>query len=159
MPPRRPAGWTLLLAAAVVLHTLAAPFAKVEESFNLQATHDLLFHGTNLTAYDHLEFPGVVPRTFLGAAAVAAAAAPIVAPLRLLGAPKLAAQIAARLVLVRAAAGRAWRCPCVVHHKLACARCPPTLSVLHSRTPCAPPVPHLAGRPHRGLAGAAAACD
>ncbi len=106
-PPRRPAGWTLLLAAAVALHTIAAPFAKVEESFNLQATHDLLFHGLNITAYDHLEFPGVVPRTFLGAAAVAAAAAPVVAPLRLLGAPKLAAQIAVRLVLV-SMLGRAW---------------------------------------------------
>lgn len=96
----RPAGWTLLLAAAVTLHTLAAPFAKVEESFNLQATHDLLFHGRNVSAYDHLDFPGVVPRTFLGAAAVAATAAPVVVPLRLLGAPKLVAQIAVRLVLV-----------------------------------------------------------
>lgn len=95
-----PAGWTLLLAAAVTLHTLAAPFAKVEESFNLQATHDLLFHGRNVSAYDHLEFPGVVPRTFLGAAAVAATAAPVVVPLRLMGAPKLVVQIAVRLVLV-----------------------------------------------------------
>lgn len=87
-------------------HACLAPFAKVEESFNLQAAHDLLYHGLDVTRYDHLEFPGVVPRTFLGAAALAAAAAPVVGPLRLLGAPKLASQLAVRLVLVRAGGGK-----------------------------------------------------
>lgn len=56
----------------------------MEESFNLQATHDILNYGlpwANSTAviadkFDHASFPGSVPRTFTGALLLAGAASP-----------------------------------------------------------------------------------
>lgn len=81
-----------LIPAVVLLHLWVAPFTKVEESFNVQAIHDILIHGIPnenadqfLTAnYDHVSFPGSVPRTFVGALVLSGLARPFI---WLLGSP------------------------------------------------------------------------
>ncbi|KAH9082375.1 hypothetical protein Ae201684P_009701 [Aphanomyces euteiches] len=67
----------IVLFCVGIFQVWITPYAKVEESFNLQACHDLLFHQFNLTQYDHFAFPGVVPRTFLGALPVSLISSPL----------------------------------------------------------------------------------
>eukprot|EP01116_Phalansterium_solitarium_P024206 TRINITY_DN8800_c0_g1_i2.p1 TRINITY_DN8800_c0_g1~~TRINITY_DN8800_c0_g1_i2.p1 ORF type:complete len:483 (-),score=98.37 TRINITY_DN8800_c0_g1_i2:115-1563(-) len=83
----------------IFLHIIICPFTKVEESFNLQATHDLIFHGTHLTEYDHIDFPGVVPRTFIGPIVLAFLSAPVNFLVWALALPKLVSMIAVRAIL------------------------------------------------------------
>ncbi|CAI0548373.1 unnamed protein product [Linum tenue] len=92
-------GYDLLLGSIAAFYVLMAPYTKVEESFNIQAMHDILFHRHHLDNYDHLEFPGVVPRTFIGAFLISTLASPLVFAMRLLQFPKLYALIAVRLAL------------------------------------------------------------
>ncbi|KAH9924097.1 glycosyltransferase family 22 protein [Amylocystis lapponica] len=71
----------LLLLATGWLHVVLSPFTKVEESFNLHATHDVLMYGLGpdgLKHYDHFLFPGAVPRTFIGSVSLAWLSTPII---------------------------------------------------------------------------------
>ncbi|KXS19794.1 glycosyltransferase family 22 protein [Gonapodya prolifera JEL478] len=91
------------LLALSLLYIFFCPYTKVEESFNIQAIHDLLIHGaapSGLSHFDHLEFPGAVPRTFIGAVALAAAAWPLkIICISLLGLPKIVLQYIVRALL------------------------------------------------------------
>ncbi|TEA21242.1 Dol-P-Man:Man(7)GlcNAc(2)-PP-Dol alpha-1,6-mannosyltransferase [Colletotrichum sidae] len=75
-----------LIPALITIHLLLAPDTKVEESFNIQATHDVLVYGTPTSdvaarlraSYDHFDFPGAVPRTFIGPVVLAGLGGPVV---------------------------------------------------------------------------------
>lgn len=67
----------------ILVHLYFSPYTKVEESFNLQAVHDILKYGVPSNSseqfkqeYDHFSFPGAVPRTFVGALILSGTAKP-----------------------------------------------------------------------------------
>jgi alpha-1,6-mannosyltransferase len=78
--------FSLLIPVFILIHLFVSPYTKVEESFNIQGTHDILIHGIPgnnvdqfLTAnYDHISFPGSVPRTFAGALILSGLSRPFV---------------------------------------------------------------------------------
>lgn len=93
-----PAALAALLQVSHVLPIFLAPHTKVEESFSTQAIHDLLIWGPGalfganarvrqgaLRQFDHLSFPGAVPRSFLPPAIFSTIAGPALVVLRLAG--------------------------------------------------------------------------
>lgn len=99
-------GWMTSLSVAdyiplfsLLFYVVACPFTKVEESFNMQAIHDLLNYHVRIQEYDHLQFPGVVPRTFLGAIVVAGISIPFNLIMLTFSLPGLYHQILVRMVL------------------------------------------------------------
>ncbi|KAL0252632.1 hypothetical protein I308_102024 [Cryptococcus tetragattii IND107] len=59
---------SLLPFLVTFAHVLLSPYTKVEESFTLHAVHDVLAYGFNphnLRLWDHVTFPGAVPRSFI----------------------------------------------------------------------------------------------
>lgn len=70
----------------ILFHLYLSPYTKVEESFNIQATHDILKYGVPTSnvylklkaQYDHMTFSGAVPRTIIGPLILAAIAKPFI---------------------------------------------------------------------------------
>ncbi|KAL4075052.1 glycosyltransferase family 22 protein [Scleroderma yunnanense] len=94
----------LLVLVISWAYVFLAPYSKVEESFNLHATHDVLMYGVGpefLIKYDHKTFPGAVPRTFVASVILGWLTAPVASLGVHLGLiqSKMDLQIALRLVL------------------------------------------------------------
>lgn len=65
-----------ILFSLIAFYLVISPYTKVEESFNIQAIHDIYNYGIYPREkveenFDHVNFPGVVPRSFIGALVIA----------------------------------------------------------------------------------------
>lgn len=75
----------LIVPILILIHLFVAPYTKVEESFHVQAIHDISNHGLpSLQSkfdlrYDHFAFPGAVPRSAVGALILAKLSQPFAA--------------------------------------------------------------------------------
>ena len=72
MAGKRPSGlgkqrWLLgLLVVVAAVHLVACPYTKVEESFNLQAVHDLLYHRLDVEKVSSRPSRACIDPRFLG---------------------------------------------------------------------------------------------
>ncbi|KAI9662291.1 MAG: dolichyl-P-Man:Man(7)GlcNAc(2)-PP-dolichol alpha-1,6-mannosyltransferase [Bathelium mastoideum] len=78
---------SLSIPSIVLIHLICSPYTKIEESFSIQATHDIIAYGiprTNgtqvLAHYDHVIYPGnhPVPRSFAGPVVLAGLSKPFI---------------------------------------------------------------------------------
>ncbi|XP_064944894.1 dol-P-Man:Man(7)GlcNAc(2)-PP-Dol alpha-1,6-mannosyltransferase-like isoform X4 [Musa acuminata AAA Group] len=92
-------GWDLLIGSIAAFYVIMVPYTKVEESFNVQAMHDILYHRHHIDKYDHLDFPGVVPRTFMGALIFSVLASPLVLLMHAIHLPKIYSLLAVRMMV------------------------------------------------------------
>uniref|UniRef100_A0A7S3LW66 Mannosyltransferase n=1 Tax=Palpitomonas bilix TaxID=652834 RepID=A0A7S3LW66_9EUKA len=91
--------WDLILTFVICFYVTVCPFTKVEESFNVQAVHDLIYEGFNFSNYDHHQFPGVVPRTFIGALLLGILSFPFTAAVKFMLLPKTVNLMVVRVML------------------------------------------------------------
>lgn len=87
------------LLLVIIFYVICCPYTKVEESFNMQAVFDISTFGFDIKSYDHLEFPGVVPRTFIGSLLLNVLYIPLKYLIAVADLPGLYNQIAMRCVL------------------------------------------------------------
>jgi alpha-1,6-mannosyltransferase len=90
--------YDLLFFILSLIQLVLCPWTKVEESFNVQAAPDILYR-LPLAEYDHLEFSGVVPRTFIGPLILSIFSYPAVIVFQALNLKKIYALYAIRIVL------------------------------------------------------------